>query len=107
MAAVRDIPGTEFTPDVLPPGGPVAVMFTADWCGWCNLVLPFFERRAKDAPRDFLRVDLTDRQDPLWEELAIHEVPTVAVFRGEACLAAVQGVKDGHRVDQLLSTFGL
>ncbi|HUR70279.1 MAG TPA: thioredoxin family protein [Candidatus Thermoplasmatota archaeon] len=73
MVVQRD--GSAFRPSDLPPGR-VAVMFTADWCGYCHRFLPHYK-----ALREQWVVDISDDDDPLWDALAIRVVPTVIVFR--------------------------
>jgi hypothetical protein len=60
--------------------GTWAIAFLADWCPFSRAFLPSF---AALTGGDFglAIADLTDEENPLWEQFAIEVVPSVIVFR--------------------------
>ena len=75
QCVVHEVEGARFRPAEL-PAGKVAVMFAADWCGFSRRFLPHFRRI-----REGWVVDISDEDDPLWDDLDIHVVPTVILFQ--------------------------
>ena len=71
---VHQVDGARFRPSDLPPGR-VAVMFAADWCGFSRRFYPHFRRL-----QEGWVVDISDEDDPLWDTLDIHVVPTALLF---------------------------
>lgn len=71
---LREVEGSQFRAADLPPGR-VAVMFAADWCGFSRRFYPHFKRI-----QEGWVVDISDEDDPLWDDLDIHVVPTVILF---------------------------
>lgn len=71
---VKQVDGARFRPSDLPPGR-AAVMFAADWCGFCRRFYPHFKRL-----QEGWVVDISDEDDPLWDDLRIDVVPTVILF---------------------------
>jgi thioredoxin 1 len=62
--------------------GTWAVAFLAEWCPFCRDFAPRFASLAGD-----VRIavgDLTDEENPLWEEFGIEVIPTVILFRDGA-----------------------
>jgi thiol-disulfide isomerase/thioredoxin len=72
---VREVDGARFLASDLPPGR-VAVLFCADWCGYCHRFTPAFRRASPDA----WIVDVSDEESPPWDAFAIRVVPTVILF---------------------------
>lgn len=95
---VHQVPGAAFRASALPPGR-VAVMFTADWCGYCRRFLPHFK-----AVREGVVVDISDEDDPLWEIHDVQVVPTVIVFEDGKPVRRWAGVLAAHHVDQVRAT---
>jgi thiol-disulfide isomerase/thioredoxin len=95
---VHQVAGEKFRASDL-PAGRVAVMFTADWCGYCHRFNGHFKRL-----RDAWVVDVSDEDDPLWDIHGLHVVPTVIVFRDGVEVQRWQGVLSGHHVDQIEAT---
>lgn len=75
----------------LPRDGTWAVVFLADWCGFCREFVPDFEALPLGAAHG-LAVDISDLGNPLWELFEIDIVPTVLVFHERMQLARVDGV---------------
>ena len=92
---VHQVQGLAFRASDL-PAGRVAVMFTADWCGYCHRFLSHFKRI-----REAWLVDVSDEDDPLWEIHRIQVVPTVLVFQDGVEVQRWQGVLSAHHVDQI------
>lgn len=92
---VHEVPGERFRASDL-PGGRVAVMFTADWCGYCRRFAPHFKRI-----REGWMVDVSDEEDPLWDQHRLQVVPTVLVFQDGEEVGRWQGVLADHHVDQI------
>jgi thioredoxin-like negative regulator of GroEL len=92
---VNQVPAERFRASDLPPGR-VAVMFTADWCGYCHRFLAHYKRI-----RAGWVVDVTDEDDPLWDVHRLQVVPTVLVFQDGLEVRRWQGVLAAHHVDQI------
>lgn len=91
---MREVDGHAFSASQL-PAGRVAVMFTADWCGYCQRFLPQF-RRASPA----WLVDLSEEDEPAWDDHHIAVVPTVIVFQDGAEVRRWSGVlKEAHAAE--------
>ena len=61
------------------------VLFYASWCPFCRAFKPIFEDYEKQNGLSFLEADISDENDPLWDEYGINVIPTVlAVKDGKA-----------------------
>jgi thioredoxin 1 len=72
--------------------GTVAVAFLADWCPFCRVFAPEFERLAEDGGPATLVADVTDEASPLWDRFRIEVVPTVVVFHDGQAIFRADGV---------------
>jgi len=80
--------------------GRYVVVFTADWCPFCRAFLPEFSALEGQPGFHAAEANLTDLENPLWEQFDIEIVPTIIVFRdGEVTLRidGVSGVGLGPR----------
>jgi thioredoxin 1 len=56
-------------------------LFYASWCPFCRGFLPVFSNYArKSGSTVFLRVNVDDEDNPLWEEYSLEAVPSVILF---------------------------
>ena len=92
---VNEVDGARFRVEALPPGR-VAVLFCADWCGFCRRFTPHYKRI-----REGYVVDISDEDLPVWDELRIHVVPTVILFDGHVEVKRWAGVLADHHVAQV------
>lgn len=92
---VHQADGARFLASELPEGK-VAVMFTADWCGYCHRFLTHFKRL-----REGWVVDISDEDTSPWDVFDIRVVPTVIVFEDGKPLRKWAGVLSAHHVDQI------
>ena len=92
---MREVPGEAFKASDLPPGK-VAVLFCADWCGYCHRFLPHFRK----VPGG-IAVDVSDEDLPLWDEHDLRVVPTVILFEDRVPKRQWAGVLAAHHVDQI------
>lgn len=92
---VNQVPGERFRASDL-PAGRVVVCFCADWCGYCHRFLPHLKRI-----HDAWVVDVSDEDDPLWDQHALRVVPTVVVFEGGVERKRWAGVLAAHHVAQI------
>lgn len=97
---VRQVPGASFRASDLPEGR-VAVMFSADWCGYCHRFMPHYKRL-----REAWVVDVSDEDDPLWDIHRLRVVPTVIVFQDGVEVKRWQGVLGGRDMDQIVDALG-
>lgn len=97
---VHEVPGAKFRASDL-PAGRVAVMFTADWCGYCHRFLPLFKRL-----REGWVVDVSDEEDPLWDVHRMEVVPTVLVLEGGVEVRRWQGRLTDQHMAEILETVG-
>lgn len=83
----------QFRREVLESKVPTLAVFYAGWCPFCQSFLPVFrsnETRAPGSPR-FVEVDISDEDNPLWEEYSIEIVPTLVYFEGGRATARIDG----------------
>lgn len=66
--------------------GTWAVLFHAEWCGFCRRFAPMFATLGSDHAHLAIG-DVTSDSSPLWDDFAIELVPTVIVFRDGAAVA--------------------
>src|SRR5256886_15187735 len=71
-----------FQESVVQAKDPTVVMFWATWCPFCRRFKQEFEKLAASRPWHFAAVYLDDEENPLWEDYAVEDVPTPALFRG-------------------------
>ena len=58
----------------------VVVVFYADWCGFCGRFCPEVRDVAKGSGSDFVMVNISDEENPLWDKYRIDVVPTIMLF---------------------------
>lgn len=87
--------GARFAASAL-PAGRVAVLFFADWCGYCQRFTPLFQR----LPEGWV-VDVSDEDLPLWETYDISVVPTVIVFQDGEPMKKWAGPLSGEHVARI------
>lgn len=80
------------------PSGRVPVMFTTDWCGYCRRFAPHFAR----LPGAHV-VDISDDDDPLWDDLRIRVVPTVLLFEGGAIVGRWEGALNASHAEEIVA----
>lgn len=97
---VLQVPGREFRASDL-PAGRVAVMFTADWCGYSHRFYPHFKRF-----REGWIVDVSDEDDPLWDIHRLRVVPTVLLFENGVETRRWEGVLGATHADQIAEALG-
>jgi thioredoxin 1 len=62
----------------------VVGLFYASWCPFCRMFLTVFEKYAqKTGSKVFLRINVDDEENPLWEEYDLEAVPLVILFEKE------------------------
>jgi thioredoxin 1 len=81
----------EFRREVLVSMDPIIALFYADWCPFCRRYLPVFEAYAANARVRFVGVNISDEDNPLWEEYNIDVVPTLIHFRGGRAVNRIDG----------------
>jgi thioredoxin 1 len=72
--------------------GRYAVVFDADWCPFCRAFRPKFTPLEGSPTFRTGRVDLTDLENPLWEQFEIEIVPTIIAFRDGEVVLRIDGV---------------
>ncbi len=70
--------GSDLSP-ILESTFPVLAVFYAEWCPFCVSFLPEFEH-LKSENFQIAEVDISDEDNPLWEEYRIDIVPTLIAF---------------------------
>ena len=97
---MREVPGESFRAGDLPPGR-VAVLFCADWCGYCHRFLTHFRK----VPGGVM-VDVSDEDLPVWDEYGLRVVPTVILFEDGKPVRQWAGVLAAHHADQIRDALG-
>ena len=72
---------SDFNGRQLKKTGTVAVLFTTEWCPFCQRFKPLFESALDQNGMTKTFVDLSDLENPLWEVFDVGVVPTVVVFK--------------------------
>ena len=70
--------GPDLSP-ILKSASPVLAVFYAEWCPFCISFLPEFEA-LKSENFQVAEVDISDEENPFWEEYRIDVVPTLIAF---------------------------
>lgn len=65
--------------------GELLALFVASWCGYCKRLRE--DLAADDLGVDTVQVDVSDEDDPAWNEWRIELVPTAVLFRDGAEVA--------------------
>lgn len=91
----REVLGARFVASEL-PGEPTALLFTADWCGFCIRFLPHYRRFA-----GAWIVDISDEDDPLWDEYEIDVVPTVLLVERGKVVRRWAGILGARHADEI------
>lgn len=85
-------------------------MFTAQWCGFCQVFKPTFTAAFADQNIQLAQVDLSDWENPLWEIFDVQVVPTVMIFKDGKLVArknARLGIGlDAGEMNALIQEFG-
>ena len=71
--------GPDLSP-ILKSPSPVLAVFYAEWCPFCISFLPEFEY-VKPENFELAEVDISNEDNPLWEEYRIDIVPTLIAFQ--------------------------
>lgn len=95
LPSVRELDGHAFRASDLPPGR-VAVMFTADWCGYCQRFLPTLR-----GCEPLFLVDVSQEDEPAWDDLAFEVVPTVIVFADGQEVGRWSGILRQSHADEI------
>jgi thiol-disulfide isomerase/thioredoxin len=84
---------TDFLGQRLLRSGPTAVLFAADWCGFCREFLPRFHAREGTLSVDFALADVTDLDSPWWETFDVEVVPSIIGFREGNIAWRINGIR--------------
>ena len=70
---------------------PVVIKFTADWCGPCMMMKPFFHEMARKYPNiAFVQIN-TDYHGELATKLSATALPTILFIRSEYTIYRLEG----------------
>ncbi len=82
--------GPDLSP-ILKSKEPILAVFYAEWCPFCRAFIPEFES-VKPNGFELAKVDLSDWENPLWEEFKVDVVPTLIAFKNGEVIARRDGV---------------
>jgi hypothetical protein len=82
---------TDFRDGKLSRGGTYAVCFSAAWCPVTRRFMPHFIALKNSLPATFAIADITELDDPLWDDFRIRITPSIIVFREGSVLYRVDG----------------
>jgi len=71
---------SDFNGKRLKKSGTLVVLFAAEWCPFCRRFISIFNSVVSEKGLTSALADLTDLENPLWEEFGIDVVPTVMIF---------------------------
>ena len=72
---------SDFESKRLKKNGTLPVLFAAEWCPFCRRFIPIFNSVLAEKGISGGSADLSDLENPLWEEFGIEVVPTVMIFK--------------------------
>ncbi len=70
------------------------LLYAAGWCPYSREVLPTFLALARRSPDSLHLVDLSDVDDPQWDERSIEVVPTLVAYREGVEIGRLRGPFD-------------
>ena len=79
------------------------VLFYATWCGYCARIKPTFETISKNDNREFVLVDISNEDSPLWDEFEIEVVPTIIQFKNGIPGKRISGVLTAEHLKKFLA----
>jgi len=80
MNASTQLEPSDFESKRLKKSGTMIVLFAAEWCPFCRRFSSIFNSVLAEKRMVGGLADLTDLENPLWEEFGIDVVPSVMVF---------------------------
>jgi thioredoxin 1 len=92
MIASIDLGTADFEGKRLKRTGTLAVLFAAEWCPFCRRFTSIFDSVLSSKGISRGLVDLSDLENPLWEEFDIDVVPSVMVFREGELVYRIEGI---------------
>jgi len=91
--------------------GTWVVAYLADWCPFCRAFRPLFAGLDASGRLACAVADLSDTENPLWDDFGINVVPTVIAFRNGDVIGRLDGVAmvglDAQDLAGFLATLGL
>ncbi|MFC3997652.1 thioredoxin family protein [Nocardiopsis sediminis] len=103
-AGVGEVTDATFTDEVLAAGGPVLVMFTADWCPSCRQLAPVLGAVAGELGDRLTIVQIdadTNPRTPV--DYGVLALPTLALFRGGRTVKTLVGARSRRKLLQELA----
>ncbi|MER5631929.1 thioredoxin [Streptomyces nitrosporeus] len=100
---VTEVTDTTFDAEVLAPGLPVLVEFTADWCGPCRQLAPVLGAMAREEAGRLkvVQVDV-DHSPAVAARYAVLSTPTLLVFQDGEPVRSMVGARPKRRLLQEL-----
>jgi len=102
---LTEVEPADFDASVRECADPQLVLFHASWCGFCTRFRPQFEARARETGDRFVKVDISDEECPLWDDLGIKVVPTVIIFSGGKEMHRESGMLGPRHLDVAMEKF--
>lgn len=78
---MKNITEKTFDKQILKNKKTVITMFHATYCPFCKRFEPIFENTSQNNNQSFVKVDITDDNNPLWEKYNVDAVPTIIAFK--------------------------
>ena len=92
---------SDFEEKRLKKRGTLAVLFAAEWCPFCGRFSPIFESALSEKLPGAL-ADLSDLENPLWEQFGIDVVPTVMLFKDGELVYRKDGILGRGLADDVM-----
>jgi thioredoxin 1 len=92
MNASTQLGPSDFESKRLKKSGTLVVLFAAEWCPFCRRFSSIFDSVLAEKGLAGGLADLSDLENPLWEEFGIDVVPTVMVFKEGELIYRKDGV---------------
>jgi hypothetical protein len=81
----------DFPNNRLSRNGTYVVCFSAEWCPVTRRFMPQFMSLKGTLPATLAIADITDLNDPLWDDFQIRITPSIIVFRDGHILERIDG----------------
>lgn len=103
-----DVEGNEFKKQVLSSNGIKFVVFSAVWCGPCQMLHPILEKLSDelDGEYDFFAIDVDEARE-LCGYYEVDVVPTVIAIKGSDEVGRFSGLKSEDEVKEFIKNCNL
>lgn len=85
----------------------VLVLFHAEWCGFCARFCPEFKDIVRDCKTECAMVNISDEDNPIWDNYRIDAVPTLMLFRNGTVVGRKTGALERPDLEKFMKKYKL